>query len=62
MQARLGATDPNKLEKEADFRQRVKNALKWVNANEGSQLKNMVTSMPRRLAEAKLLKGARTGY
>ena len=62
LQARLGKTDPNTLENEKGFRQRVKNALQWVNKNEASALKNMVASMPKRFAEAKVLKGARTSY
>ena len=62
LQARLAKTDPSKLENEKAFRQRVKNALKWVNKNEAADLKKMIASMPRRLAAAKALKGARTGY
>jgi len=62
LQARLAKTDPSKLETEKDFRQRVKNAAEWVNKNEKDELKEMVASMPRRFAAAKVLKGARTGY
>ena len=62
LQARLRATGPDKLEKETDFKRRVKNAVKWTNANEASYFKKMVDSMPKRFAEAKLLKGARTSY
>ena len=39
LQARLRATGPNKLEKETDFKRRVKNAVKWTNANEASYFK-----------------------
>jgi len=59
---RLAKTDPSKLETEKEHKKRVNNAVKWVNRNETEGFKNSISSMPDRLAEAKQLKGARTGY
>ena len=59
---RLGATEPATLEKWADFKIRVANAVRWVNENRAERMENMVNSMPRRLGASLTLKGARTGY
>ena len=58
---RLKETDPGKLEKLADLKVRVGNAVRWLNANGQQGLRNCVESMQRRLQTAIRLKGAGTG-
>ena len=58
------AADPGTLETEKAFKKRVKNAVAWLNGSkaESQGFYNSISSMPKRLAEAKQLKGARTSY
>ena len=62
LDGRLSDTDPGKLEKEPAYKARVENAVRWCNRAKKALLENMVESMPRRLAAAVQLKGARTSY
>ena len=69
MNERLEKTDPGTLEDEAAFRQRVENAVRWLNTGVGPQGKpnkqtceRTIESMPRRLRALVDLDGARTGY
>ena len=61
---RLLATDPGTLETEKAFKKRVENAVAWLNGSkaESQGFYNSISSMPKRLAGAKQLKGARTSY
>ena len=44
------------------FRRRVRNAVRWLNANRSEELGNMVESMPKRMKMCIDLKGAMTPY
>ena len=64
MDSRLADTDPGTLEKFDAFKERVRNAVAWLNGNakKKEEMTGAVDSMRRRLQELIRLKGARAGY
>ena len=56
---RFGAA---KLETVEEYKTRVNNAVRWLNANKKEEMVNLVASMPRRLAAVLKKKGAGGGY
>ena len=58
----MAATQPVGWEGEKSFRRRVRNAVRWLNANRSEELGNMVESMPRRMKTCIDIKGAMTPY
>ena len=62
MNDRVSETMPPGFESVAHFKKRVRAAVRWVNKNKVGQMKNCVTSMPRRIQALLALKGAMTPY
>jgi len=59
---RVSETMPPGFESVPHFKKRVRAAVRWVNKNKVEQMKNCVTSMPRRIQALLALKGAMTPY
>lgn len=62
LRERLDATLPSCLESRGDFTLRLKNAVRWINANRYEQLLHMCRNQKERANELLELKGGRTSF